>query len=705
MRKTKFLSLLLTVVMVLSSMTAIFAASEGEDIVIIHVNDTHCAYEGYEKVATLAKEADLLVDAGDAIQGGTIGTLSKGSYIVDIMNELKFDVAVPGNHEFDYGMDNFLNIANKQATFPYVCCNFTELATGNPVLDAYKIFEIKGKKVAIVGICTPETFTKSTPTFFQNEKGEYIYSFCEGGEGKDLYAAVQKAVDAARKAGADYVVALAHLGVDPSSEPWTSKNVIANTTGIDALIDGHSHSVVSENVKNKDGKDVYLQQTGTKLKNAGKLVIKADGTVSGENVELGENVKADEGVLAFIGGVVDRFKALAETVVAKTKVKLTIKNPDGSRAVRNKETNLGDLCADAYRTQLEADVAIVNGGGVRADIAAGDITYDNIISVHPFGNMACLVEVTGQQILDALEHGARSNPNESGGFLQVSGLTYTINKWIPSPVKVNDKEEFVSVDGTRRVSDVKVGGVAINPAKTYKLASHDYMLKSCGDGYAMFGTKNINILRDGVLVDNQVLINYIIDTLGGVVGEEYAEAQGRIKIVTFNDVKDDDYFNAAVSWAFDKGVTTGKGGGKFGPDDKCTRAQMVTLMWNAAGKPEPTTEVTFSDVAKDAWYAKAVAWAVENGITQGTSADKFSPDATVSRAQAVQFLFNEAGKPAQTKAPVFNDLATNAWYKDAVVWATEKKITSGTGATTFSPDKACLRAQIVQFIYNANKAD
>lgn len=704
MRKSKFLSLLLTVVMVLSSMTAIFATSEGEDIVIISVNDTHCAYEGYEKVATLAKEADLLVDAGDAIQGGTIGTLSKGSYIVDIMNELKFDIAVPGNHEFDYGMDNFLDIANKQAKFPYVCCNFTELATGNPVLDAYKIFEIKGKKVAIVGICTPETFTKSTPTFFQNDKGEYIYSFAEGGDGKDLYEATQKAVDAARKDGADYVVALAHLGVDPSSEPWTSKNVIENTTGIDALIDGHSHSVVSENVKNKDDKDVYLLQSGTKLKNAGKLVIKADGTVSGENVELGENVKADEAVLAFIGGVVDRFKALAETVVAKTKVKLTIKNPDGSRAVRNKETNLGDLCADAYRTQLEADVAIVNGGGVRADIAAGDITYDDIINVHPFGNMACLVEVTGQQILDALEHGARSNPAESGGFLQVSGLTYTINKSIPSPVQVNDKKEFVSVDGPRRVSDVKVGGVDIDPAKTYKLASHDYMLKSGGDGYAMFGAKNINILRDGVLVDNQVLINYIVDTLGGVVGEEYAEAQGRITII-FEDIKDEDYFKDAVYWAYNKGVTTGKGRGKFGPEDECTRAQMVTLMWNAAGKPEPTKEVTFKDVSKDAYYAKAVAWAVEKGITKGTSADKFSPDATVSRAQAVQFLYNEAGTPEQTKAPAFNDLANNAWYKDAVVWATESKITSGTGAGTFSPDKACLRAQIVQFIYNANKAD
>ena len=366
------------------------------------------AHMGYEKGATLAKEADLLEDAGDAIQGGTIGTLSKGSYIVDIMNELKFDIAVPGNHEFDYGMDNFLDIANKQAKFPYVCCNFTELATGNPVLDAYKIFEIKGKKVAIVGICTPETFTKSTPTFFQNDKGEYIYSFAEGGDGKDLYEATQKAVDAARKDGADYVVALAHLGVDPSSEPWTSKNVIENTTGIDALIDGHSPQRGQRKRQEQDDKDVYLLQSGTKLKNAGKLVIKADGTVSGENVELGENVKADEAVLAFIGGVVDRFKALAETVVAKTKVKLTIKNPDGSRAVRNKETNLGDLCADAYRTQLEADVAIVNGGGVRADIAAGDITYDDIINVHPFGNMACLVEVTGQQILmrSSTEQGA-----------------------------------------------------------------------------------------------------------------------------------------------------------------------------------------------------------------------------------------------------------------------------------------------------------
>ncbi len=708
MRKSKFISLLLTVAMVLSSMALVFAEVESDDIVIVHTNDIHCGYEGYAKLATVAKEADLLLDAGDAIQGGTIGTLSKGSYIVDIMNYLEFDVAVPGNHEFDYGMDNFLDIAKNQAKFPYVSCNFTELDTGKPVLDAYKIFEIKGKKVAIVGVSTPETFTKSTPAYFQDEEGKYIYSFAEGGEGQALYDAVQKAVDAARNEGADYVVVLGHLGIDESSEPWTSKNVIANTTGIDAFIDGHSHSVVSEFVDDKEGKGVYLQQTGTKLESAGKLVIGADGVFSGENIELGEDIAVDEAAKAFIDEIADKFKELAATVVAKTNVRLTIKNPDGSRAVRNKETNLGDLCADAYRVLLDADVAFVNGGGVRADIEAGDITYDNIISVHPFGNMACLVEVTGQQILDALEHGAKSYPNESGGFLQVSGLSYTINKAIPSRVKVDDKGSFISVDGQRRVSDVKVGGVAIDPAKLYKLASHNYMLKGGGDGYAMFGADKVNILRDEVLVDNQVLINYIVDTLGGVVGEEYAEAQGRITLIDdktafrFDDVKDTDYFNEAVYWAYLKGVTSGKSAVQFGPADKCTRGQMVTLLWNAAGQPESAVEVTFKDVAADAYYATAVAWAVENGITKGTSADTFSPDAVVNRAQAVQFLYNAAGNPEQTEAPAFEDLEDGAWYVDAVVWAAENKITSGTGPNRFSPGAPCLRAQIVQFMYNAD---
>ena len=526
----KFLSLLLTMAMVLSLAVTVNAAAPKEDITILHTNDVHCDYEKYAKVATLHKSADLLVDAGDHVQGGVIGTLSKGEYIVDIMNYLKYDAAVPGNHEFDYGMDQFLHIAKDLAKYPYISANFTG-KDGKPYFDAYKMFEVKGVKVAFVGVCTPETFTKCTPTYFQDANGNYIYGFCEGNNGADLYKAVQKAIDAAKAAGADYVIGLGHLGIDEQSSPWMSKEVIANTTGFDAFIDGHSHSTFSETIKDKSGKEVVFEQTGTKLANVGKLTIKTDGTIAHENIDLSA-VEEDADAKAYIAGITEKFDALQKKVVAKTTVTLTTKGADGKRAVRSAETNLGDLCADAYRLLLGADVAFVNGGGVRADINAGDITYGDIINVHPFGNSACLVEVTGQQLKDALELGSAAYPGESGGFLQVSGLTYTINADIPSSVVKNDKSEFVKVDGAYRVSDIMVGGQPLDVNKTYTLASHNYMLKDAGDGYTMFGTKNVKVLQDEVMIDNQVLINYIVEKLGGVVGAEYAAPQGRITIKT-----------------------------------------------------------------------------------------------------------------------------------------------------------------------------
>ena len=526
----KFLSLLLTMAMVLSLAVTVNAAAPKEDITILHTNDVHCDYEKYAKVATLHKSADLLVDAGDHVQGGVIGTLSKGEYIVDIMNYLKYDAAVPGNHEFDYGMDQFLHIAKDLAKYPYISANFTG-KDGTPYFDAYKMFEVKGVKVAFVGVCTPETFTKSTPTYFQDANGNYIFGFCEGNNGADLYKAVQSAIDAAKAAGADYVIGLGHLGIDEQSSPWMSKEVIANTTGFDAFIDGHSHSTFSETIKDKSGKEVVFEQTGTKLANVGKLTIKTDGTITHENVDLSA-VEEDADAKAYIAGITEKFDALQKKVVAKTTVTLTTKGADGKRAVRSAETNLGDLCADAYRLLLGADVAFVNGGGVRADINAGDITYGDIINVHPFGNSACLVEVTGQQLKDALELGSAAYPGESGGFLQVSGLTYTINADIPSSVVKNDKSEFVKVDGAYRVSDIMVGGQPLDVNKTYTLASHNYMLKDAGDGYTMFGTKNVKVLQDEVMIDNQVLINYIVEKLGGVVGAEYAAPQGRITIKT-----------------------------------------------------------------------------------------------------------------------------------------------------------------------------
>ncbi|MBQ4506240.1 MAG: 5'-nucleotidase C-terminal domain-containing protein [Firmicutes bacterium] len=538
----KLLSLLTALAIVLSLAPAAFADEEGsgsaapaaeagsEDIVILHTNDVHCGYLPYDRLVTLAKEADLLIDNGDAIQGDVIGTVSKGEYITDIMNYAGYDLAVPGNHEFDYGMEQFLHIAKDLSEFPYVCCNFIDLRSGQQIFEPYKIFEIKGKKLAFIGIATPETLAKSDPVTFQDGDGNFIYSFCEGGNGQELYDAVQKAADAARAEGADWVIAVGHLGVNEESSPWSAFDVIANTTGIDAFIDGHSHSTYAASYAAADGRLVPAAQTGTKLANIGRVILHADGSVTAEIIPADE-VEPEPEATAFLEGITAQFKALSDTVVAHTDVPLTIMGEDGKRAVRNTETNLGDLCSDAYRILLGADIALVGGGGIRTDIAAGDITYGNAIAVHPFGNYACLAEVSGQQIADALELGCSALPGELGGFNQVSGLTFTVNTAIPSPVVLNDQSEFVRVEGQRRVSDVMIGGEPLDLEKTYTLASHDFMLKSCGDGYSMFGEKNIKLLKDCIMLDNQVLIRYITEELGGSVGQEYAEPQGRITII------------------------------------------------------------------------------------------------------------------------------------------------------------------------------
>jgi 2',3'-cyclic-nucleotide 2'-phosphodiesterase (5'-nucleotidase family) len=520
-------------------------------IVILYTNDTHCGvtdgmgFDGVARVKTALEAAGknvILVDNGDAVQGDVIGTLSKGEAIIDLMNAMGYDVATIGNHEFDYGMEQF----NKNvglAKFKYVACNFIG-PDGNPVLDAYTIIECAGKKIAFVGVATPQTFKSSTPTYFMDENGNFIYSFCEGNNGQDLYDAVQNAVDAARAEGADYVIALTHLGIEADAQPWTSSDVIVHTNGIDAVLDGHSHSVIeSETVKNKDGNKIPLTSTGTKFQNVGWLVIGEDGSItthliSASAIALMDDLdllNEDGGMGEVIAAAIAKNEELVKKVVAHTDVELVVNDPvlTDVRIVRSQETNLGDLCADAYRAMGESDVAFVNGGGVRASIPAGDITFGQIIKVHPFGNALCVVEATGEEIMDALEFSVSKLPGEFGGFLHVSGMKFVIDMKVESPVKTDEKGMFVSVEGERRVKDLEVlqadGTYApIDPEKIYTVACHNYLLKDMGDGYTMFADNNL--LRDSVMIDNQVLINYIVDVLNGTVGSEYADPYGQGRI-------------------------------------------------------------------------------------------------------------------------------------------------------------------------------
>ncbi len=541
---------LLLAAMLLMSCAALADQAEGlqKDVVVLFTSDVHCGIDqgfGYIGLAAARKAMEeagnyvVLVDDGDAIQGEPLGTMTTGEASIELMNTLGYEIAIPGNHEFDYGMDRFLELTGK-ANFPYISCNFNK--EGELVFDPYVIKEFDGVKIAFVGVTTPKTLTSSTPRYFQDDEGNFIYGFFQDETGEGVYNAVQKAVDDARAEGADYVVVMGHMGNESECEPWTYADVIGNTTGIDAFLDGHSHDTDQVVMKNKDGEDVYRSGCGTKMEGIGWLRIAKDGALSTgvylwtNKISAPELLGLENDMNAAIENATASLNEKLNEVVAKTAVDLVINDPEAVdsngkkiRIVRRAETNLGDLCADAYRDQSGADIAFVNGGGIRVDISAGDITLNNILKVHPFGNAMCVIEVTGQQILDALEWGAHAIPGENGGFLQVSGLTYEIHTYIESSCTQDENTMFSGVAGEYRVKNVMVGGEPLDLEKTYTLASHNYMLKNGGDGYSMFA--GANILQDEVKLDNQVLIDYITGTLGGVIGEEYENPYGEGRII------------------------------------------------------------------------------------------------------------------------------------------------------------------------------
>ena len=550
MKKTRLLSLVLSIMLVLCACgtpaetpapqnaekteKAEDADAPGSNVVILYTNDIHCAVEdniGFKGLANIKNAIEatgkkvILVDNGDAVQGSIIGTSSDGKYIVDIMNELGYAIAIPGNHEFDYGMDAFFALT-EAAQFPYISANFVD-EDGKLIFDPYVIIEADGAKIAFVGATTPKTFVTSIQSNFMNEKGEIIYGFCQDETGEKFYTAIQSSVDDARSEGADYVFLMSHLGIAAESVPYTSTELIAHTTGIDAVLDGHSHSVIeSDVVKNANGEDVLLTSTGTKFANVGCLTIGTDGKLFTGFINYGD-------VNSYVDEINGQFEEMLGEVVAHTDFDLFITDPEtGERLVRTGETNFGDLCADAYRAVSGADIAIFNGGSIRTDIPAGDITYGQLFEAYPFDNELSVVEATGQEILDALEFSAGRLPGEFGGFQQVSGMSFTIDMSASPVIKTDTAGLFVSIEGERRIKDVKVGDEPIDPSKTYILASHTYELKNKGDGFTMFAD-NV-FLSESIMLGHQVILKYVVDILGGTIGKEYADPHGSGRITIIN---------------------------------------------------------------------------------------------------------------------------------------------------------------------------
>ena len=704
----KFSALFLALVMVLALAIPAGATETEQDltghIVILHTNDVHGAIGEYAKVAALKQAYQaagayvLLADAGDFIQGDPTVSASQGKTAIELMNLAGYDVAAPGNHEFDYGYPNLKTLAG-EADFPILAAN-VRYDNAAALGDQTTFTTTDGKKIGIFGLDTPETATKAHP---DKIKG---VSFLAA---QEMFDCAQAQVDALKADGCDYIICLGHLGIDAESTGNRSIDLLEKVTGIDVFIDGHSHSTLEEikEATNGTGKvgDTVLTSTGTKLANVGMVDISPDGTISTSSLATSElTVTPDAKVAARAEESQKEIDADYGTVFAKTEVAL-----DGEKAnVRTGETNLGDLIADAMLWQAGlldegVDAAVTNGGGIRASIAAGDITKKDINTVLPFGNTLYVVKVTGAELLEALEASTYCTPEAIGGFPQVAGIEFTVNTGAQFDTKeLYPGSTYGKPASINRVMIQTVGGEAFNPEETYTIVTNDFM-GAGGDTYYAFKAASSGY-DSGVPLD-EVVMDYITSELKGVVSKaQYGETDNRIHTISYNDVKAGDWYANAVNYVTLTGLMNGTGDG-FSPNLAINRGMMVTVLYRMAGSPEVTAENPFTDVPADTWYTDAVIWASENGITAGTSETTFSPTNSLTREQLATFFYRfadfENPDPIEITGDLtgFTDAGQVASYAtDAMKWAIGEGLISGTTETTLSPKATATRAQVATIL-------
>ena len=704
----KFSALFLALVMVLALAIPAGATETEQDltghIVILHTNDVHGAIGEYAKVAALKQAYQaagayvLLADAGDFIQGDPTVSASQGKTAIELMNLAGYDVAAPGNHEFDYGYPNLKTLAG-EADFPILAAN-VRYDNAAALGDQTTFTTTDGKKIGIFGLDTPETATKAHP---DKIKG---VSFLAA---QEMFDCAQAQVDALKADGCDYIICLGHLGIDAESTGNRSIDLLEKVTGIDVFIDGHTHSTLEEikEATNGTGKvgDTVLTSTGTKLANVGMVDISPDGTISTSSLATSElTVTPDAKVAARAEEIQKEIDADYGTVFAKTEVAL-----DGEKAnVRTGETNLGDLIADAMLWQAGlldegVDAAVTNGGGIRASIAAGDITKKDINTVLPFGNTLYVVKVTGAELLEALEASTYCTPEAIGGFPQVAGIEFTVNTGAQFDTKeLYPGSTYGKPASINRVMIQTVGGEAFNPEETYTIVTNDFM-GAGGDTYYAFKAASSGY-DSGVPLD-EVVMDYIPSELKGVVSKaQYGETDNRIHTISYNDVKAGDWYANAVNYVTLTGLMNGTGDG-FSPNLAINRGMMVTVLYRMAGSPEVTAENPFTDVPADTWYTDAVIWASENGITAGTSETTFSPTNSLTREQLATFFYRfadfENPDPIEITGDLtgFTDAGQVASYAtDAMKWAIGEGLISGTTETTLSPKATATRAQVATIL-------
>ena len=532
----------LYILVVLAALAGLLAGCSSErmpnkpesPVVILFETDAHCQMGGYAAMAGLKRDMAgktpflTTVSSGDFVQGDIVGTITKGEGIIQILNRVGYDIVVPGNHEFDFGMEQHLNLT-EMLNSEVICANFTNLQTNLPVYKPYAMLKYGKVEIAFIGIGNPGTATSVSPKTFWDENGNTKYSFLPD----DLFPTIQQHVNEVRRNGADYVVILSHLGVDKEEDYPSSPEFIANTYGIDVVLDGHSHVTIQDSILlDSKGKEVLLSSSGSYFQNIGILTLSTDGKFTAELVEA-SSVQKDSSVLEVVSKVKESAMEAGRKVIGLSGITMNALDAHGEWLVREREMPIGNFCADAFRTVLDTDIAMINGGGIRADLPAGEVSYNTLISVFPFNNTACKAAITGQQLLDALEVSVMELPERNGSFMQVSGLKFKVNQAVATPVVLDGKDLFSHIgDGKRRVSDVQVLDKAsgkympVDPERTYTLGGINYTITRMGcDGIFRYA----QLLQDNIAQDVEVLATYL-QILGGKIGREYSEAQGRISI-------------------------------------------------------------------------------------------------------------------------------------------------------------------------------
>lgn len=710
-RTRRALALILALVLALS-LTAMVAAEENEtayngSIVILHTNDVHGGVTGYAKLAALKDyyEAQgnyvLLVDAGDYSQGDPTVNDSQGATAVELMNMVGYDLATIGNHEFDFGYANLQSLV-KAAEFSVVSANV--LYGGKAAFEENKVFTAPdGTKVGFFGLSTPESATKAHPAKIQG------VTFLATDA---LYACAQQQVDALKAAGCDYVICLSHLGIDDESVGNRSIDVLAKVTGIDVLIDGHSHSTLDE-VKAATGGtgkvgNTMVTSTGTKLENVGVVTLNKEQKVISAVSQALSSVTVTE-----VKEIADRVAAIQKkidddygAVFAKTEVDLNGERDPGNRT---EETNLGDLICDALvwgaaEAGTKVDAALTNGGGIRASISKGDITKKDVNTVLPFGNTLSIVEVTGAELLEVLEASTYCTPEAVGGFPQVSGIEFTVDTDAAYDAgELYPGTTYYAPASINRVTIKSVGGKAFDPKNAYTIATNDFMAVG-GDTYHAFTEATVNYDLGEAM--DAVLMDYITEELNGVVtAEKYGEPRGDITIAAalpFTDVAKTDWYYDGVKYAYTNSLFKGTGSTTFAPKNSMTRGEMVTVLYRMAGSPETETELPFTDVAETMYYADAVAWAYANKVVTGTGGKTFSPDQTITRQDFATILYRysqmkdfDVTVDEGVSLEKFSDADNiSAYAKEAMTWANAEGLITGMSKTTIVPAGTATRGQV-----------